>query len=222
MCTPRVGALQPAGLSALVPTVRPTEKMLVHVAQTIQTPLLAYNGLTLREVTRHDVPTLAALLADVNVLKFIWEPPSSEQAWERFLAWCGSRRDEGGYFCWGVVPAGETFAVGLIQLRQLSDNWQTAEWGLILGARYWGTGVSRDATRALLPFAFNTLGVERLQARAVVDNGRAQRGLQKLGAVLEERLPGSFERDGSSADQTLWVIHAAEWRRRQALRPDGR
>jgi [ribosomal protein S5]-alanine N-acetyltransferase len=212
-----VGKLR--GVSALVLPTRAAETIPVTVAKAIPTPVLEYKGLTLREVARSDVPSLSALLADVNVSKFIWEPPSSDQAWDRFLTWCAEKRDAGGYFCWGVVPAGEALAVGLIQLRQLTDDWESAEWGLILGARCWGTGVSRDATRALLPFAFDTLGVQRLQARAVVDNGRAQRALEKLGAVVEETLPGSFERDGTCADQAIWVIRADEWRRRRALRP---
>jgi RimJ/RimL family protein N-acetyltransferase len=41
----------------------------------------------------------------------------------------------------------------------------TAEWGFAVGSAFWGTGVFRESAELLLAFAFETIGVHRLEAR---------------------------------------------------------
>jgi RimJ/RimL family protein N-acetyltransferase len=61
-----------------------------------------------------------------------------------------------------------------------------------------------------MQFAFETVGVRRLEARSRVDNARANAAFQKIGAVLEGVLRQTFERDGKRYDQCLWSILAGE------------
>ena len=65
----------------------------------------------------------------------------------------------------------------------------------------------------MLGFAFETLGVHRLEARAAVRNGRGNGALRKLGAVPEGDLRQSFLRDGQYTDQILWAILDSDWQR---------
>ena len=66
-------------------------------------------------------------------------------------------------------------------------------------------------------FAFDTLGVQRLEARASVKNGRGNGALRKMGAVQEGVLRRSFVRDGEYHDQALYSILADDWRAMQSL-----
>ena len=68
------------------------------------------------------------------------------------------------------------------------------------------TGVFEDAARLVRDFAFNAIGVHRIEARAEVDNDRANGALQKMGATREGRLRSSFVRDGHPVDQYLWFV----------------
>ena len=61
-------------------------------------------------------------------------------------------------------------------------------------------------------FAIDTLGVLRLEARAVIANGRGNGALRKIGAVQEGVLRRSFVRNGQHHDQVLWGILADDWR----------
>ena len=65
----------------------------------------------------------------------------------------------------------------------------------------------------IVTFAFDVLGVHRLEARAAVANGRGNGALRKLGAVREAVLRRSFLCRGDYLDQSLWTILADEWRR---------
>jgi ribosomal-protein-alanine N-acetyltransferase len=104
-------------------------------------------------------------------------------------------------------------AVGIFQVRQLDPGFNTAEWGFAIGSPYWGTGVFIDGARLVVDFAFETIRVHRLEARAAIANGRGNGALRKIGASQEGVLRKSFLRNGEYLDQTLWTIVEDEWRR---------
>jgi len=74
----------------------------------------------------------------------------------------------------GIVPAGQEEPIGIIQIWSLDSEFQTAEWGFVIDNAYWGTGLFVSAARLLVDFAFEALGVHRLEARAVSENGRVE------------------------------------------------
>ena len=84
------------------------------------------------------------------------------------------QRRRGRHVCFGVVPAGQTKVVGLLQLWAVDAELSTAEWGFVIGDSYWGNGLFVHAARLLLDFAFSVVGVNRLEARAVVDKRSRQ------------------------------------------------
>ena len=83
------------------------------------------------------------------------------------------------------MPVGFEHAVGLIQVRALDPQFGLGEWGFALGSQFWGTGVFVAATRLVLEYVFTQMPVFRLEARAVVQNGRGNGALRKVGAKLE-------------------------------------
>ena len=98
------------------------------------------------------------------------------------------------------------------QVRQLASAFETAEWGFALGSAFWGTGVYQEGAELVLEFAFDTLNVHRLEARAAVLNGRGNGALLKMGAVQEGVLRKSFLRNGRYLDQVLYAILEDDWR----------
>ena len=64
----------------------------------------------------------------------------------------------------------------------------------------------------MLQFVFDTIGVQRLEARAAVQNGRGNGALIKIGAVQEGLLRKSFLRDGQHHNQVLYAILEEDWR----------
>ena len=108
-------------------------------------------------------------------------------------------------------PVSPDAAVGLFQIHLQDPEAETAEWGFVLGAPYWGTGLFLDGARLVVRFAFEAMGLQRLEARACVANGRGSGALRKVGAVRERVLRGSFERAGQYLDQALWTILREDW-----------
>lgn len=180
-------------------------------------PVLRAGGVSLRELRLSDAPALAELLTTEEVARFISPPPTTVAGFERFIAWTHEERAAGRYICFGVVPAGLDTAIGIFQLRQLEPGFETAEWGFAIGSSFWGTGVFMAGAKATIEFAFETVGVTRLEARAAVLNGRGNGALAKVGAVREAVLRKSFLWRGQHIDQALWSILREDWRQSKAV-----
>ncbi len=175
-------------------------------------PVLAGRTVTLRELRLTDAMPLFTMLTAEEVTRFISPPPPSVDAFERFILRANRERSAGNCVCFAVVPAGLETPVGLFQVRQLEPGWGTAEWGFALGSAYWGTGAFVESAEAVLAFTFETLGVNRLEGRATVRNGRGIAALRKIGAVQEGTLRRSFLRQGVYHDQVLYAVLADDWR----------
>lgn len=174
-------------------------------------PVLAGLRVRMREVRVEDAAALFTMLATEEVARFITPPPATIDGFERFIGWAQEQRRRGEYACFAVVPEGMDTAVGIFQVRSLEPGFGTAEWGFVVGASFWGTGVFAEGARMMLNFAFDIVGIHRLEARAAVANGRGNGALRKLGAVQEGLLRRSFARNGAYHDQVLWSILAEDW-----------
>jgi RimJ/RimL family protein N-acetyltransferase len=183
-------------------------------------PVLAGTNFLLRELRVEDAPSLLALLTTEEVSRFISPPPTTVEGFERFITWAQRERQAGHYACFAIVPHGMTTAIGIFQLRSLEPGFATAEWGFAMGSAFWGSGIFLEGGRLLVDFAVDVVGVDRLEARAAVANGRGNGALRKVGAVQEAVLRRSFLRNGQHHDQVLWGILACDWRlQRVAMKP---
>ena len=177
---------------------------------------LAGELVSVRELDDRDAPALFELLCDPVVAADMSRPPPSTDAFRGFIAWARSERQAAHSIAFGIVPHGLQLAVGVIQLRPQEPSWGVAEWGFAIGASFWGTGAFPEAAHLVAGFAFERMGVHRLEARAVAGNTRGNGALQKLGARPEGTLASAFNRGDHFDPQLLWALNADEWRQRPA------
>jgi ribosomal-protein-alanine N-acetyltransferase len=193
--------------------VRPvTSEQVVSTDWRSGLPVLTEGQVVLRELRASDAASLFALLTTEEVARFISPPPTTVEGFEKFIAWTHRQREAGTYTCFAVTVQGFDTAIGIFQVRDLNSGFDTAEWGFALGSPFWGTGIFEDGAKLVLEFAFETLGVRRLEARAAVKNGRGHGALLKMGAVQECLLRQTFLKDGQRLDQGLFTILAKDWR----------
>ncbi len=182
-------------------------------------PALRGRRLTLRELRLEDSAALLPLITAPEVTRFMSPPPETPNWFATFIAATARERRSGRYAGFAIVPHGQDEPVGLVQIRQLEPGFSTAEWGIALGSAWWGQGLFEDTGRLILGFAFETLGVHRLEARVATQNARGNAAVGKLGAAAEGLLRRSLRTaDGATHDQILWAWLDDEWRRDEARR----
>jgi ribosomal-protein-alanine N-acetyltransferase len=203
------GSMMPMPIHGMTPAVSSDWKE--------RLPVLRGHGIALRELRLSDAPALLSLLTTEEVTRFISPPPTTAQGFERFIQWAQRERQAGKYICFAVVPDGYDTAVGIFQVRQLDSGFDTAEWGFAIGSAFWGSGLFQAGAEMVIEFAFDVVGVHRLEARAAIENGRGNGALRKMGAVQEGVLRKSFLRGGKFLDQALWALLNEDWYRSKAV-----
>ena len=168
---------------------------------------------TLREVDASDVYPLFTLFSDPAVTAHMAPPPPTLAKFAGFVEWSHQQRTHGRGVCFGIIPEGMSAAVGILQIR-LDPGLAEAEWGFVLSAHFWSTGVFSDAANALVEFAFKTLQVERLDARIAQRNQRALAAMQKLGARFEATREQSSPQGIPRDPETVWTLRESDWRNR--------
>jgi len=169
---------------------------------------------TLREVAASDVYTLFTLFSDPAVTAYMAPPPPTLAKFAGFVEWSQQQRAEGRGICFGIIPDGMTAAVGILQVRSLDSTSSDAEWGFVLSAHFWSTGVFSDAAKVLVEFAFTTLHVKRLEARIALRNRRARAALQKVGAQFDSTLPALSPKGIPRDPESVWILREDDWRNR--------
>jgi RimJ/RimL family protein N-acetyltransferase len=203
-----------AAFTALDVTTLSTPTPIPATRQDWRNGLPNLNGalITLRELRASDAPSLLASLGSAEVTRLISPPPPTVEGFEKFIAWTMRQREAGKSIAYGVTLKGSDVVIGLFQVRAIKSGFGVAEWGFALGSAFWGTGVFMDAAHLVLDFAFDGLGVHRMEAKAAVKNGRGNGALLKLGMVQEAVLRRSFLRNGIYLDQACWALLADTWR----------
>jgi [ribosomal protein S5]-alanine N-acetyltransferase len=176
-------------------------------------PLLRGDLTTLREVASSDVYPLFTLFSNPAVTAYMAPPPPTLAKFAGFVEWSHQQRARGHGVCFGIVPDGMTAAVGILQVR-LESTSSDAEWGFLLSAHFWSTGVFPDAANVLVDFAFTAMRVERLEARIALRNGRAHAAVQKLGARFEATVAGSSPLGIPRDPESVWTLREHDWRNR--------
>jgi RimJ/RimL family protein N-acetyltransferase len=101
-------------------------------------------------------------------------------------------------YTWVVTLKGET--IGQIQLFNFGNHNTLAEVGYFIKRKYWNQGINTKVLKAVCKFGIETMGLERIEAFAHVDNIGSNRTLQKAGFAKEGMLRKRFEVKGELFD----------------------
>lgn len=124
------------------------------------------------------------------------------RAWLAGLAGQDDRAD------WAILRTGEDSAtsdhIGEVVLNDVDADNRSAGFRIALAASRWfGHGYGTEATRAVLDYAFGTLGLHRVELEVYAFNPRAQRAYEKTGFVVEGRRRDALLWDGEWVDAVV-------------------
>ncbi|TWE30479.1 RimJ/RimL family protein N-acetyltransferase [Prauserella muralis] len=147
---------------------------------TLATPRLRTARLRLRPFTDADADLLFALHSNTLVMRYWDSPPWTERARaERFITRCRKMANEGTGARVAIDRASDGTFVGWCSLSKWVPDHRSASLGYCLDEAMWGHGYATEAAHALLRWAFDTLGLNRVQAETDTRNVASARVLKR-------------------------------------------
>ena len=178
-------------------------------------PTLETDRLILRKMTPDDAEAMFAYASDPEVTRYVsWELHRSIEDSRAFLELALGKYEGGEEPNWGIVYRGDHRFVGACGLVSWEAEHGRAEVGFVLSREYWGRGLMPEAVRALIRFGFDTMNLNRIEARCIVENTASARVMEKAGMAYEGTLRQREYIKGAYRDMKLYAILKEESRGR--------
>lgn len=142
------------------------------------------NNIAIRPLESRDLPYKVRWFNDPDISKtlILVEPLELEKT----VCWFEKIKDDSSRIDW-VIEDKSNCPIGLISLVGIDPGQKSAEIFIVIGEKqYWGKGVMLEAEAALIGWAFENLGLEKIWAQARLDNIASIITMKKLGFVMDK------------------------------------
>ena len=166
-------------------------------------------NVTIRKFERSDIPNKVKWINDPANNRYLhYDLPLSVEKTEK---WFDSHFGETTRYDAVIEVDGK--AVGLIGLLAVDQKNRKAEYYISLGdTAYKGKGVAKEATRKLLRFAFEELGLNRVYLFTEVDNLSAHKLFEAVGFQREGILQQDIFSRGVYVNRIAYGFLKEDWR----------
>jgi len=182
-------------------------------------PTLTGDAVVLRPFTADDFPGLLQVLRDPEVLKLtgsvhdeaaelVPENPAEEKKWRD---WYSARSDQPDRLDLAVIDRSGGGCVGEAVLNEWNPGNQNCSFRIALGPAGRGRGLGTEATRLIVGYGFERLGMHRISLEVYSFNPRARRVYEKAGFRAEGVLREALRYGGQWIDATVMSILDREW-----------
>lgn len=154
-----------------------------------------------------------AMMADPEVTKYLSDedvPTSVNAAEDEIKFWGGLFYRRQSIF-WAITDAQSDKLIGTIGFNNWNFQNKRAEISYDLIKSHWGKGIMTKVLSNIKLFAFNDMGVHRIEGRTMVDNVASQKLLNKTGFKLEGIQKGYRIIRGEPTDIALYGITKNEY-----------
>ena len=147
--------------------------------------------------------------SDELVPRFLsWEPHASIDVSKDVLSKWIPEYEKPDHYQWLIEFGG--IPVGGLNLHAISEKSLRAEMGYSIGSRWWGRGITAEAAAAVLRFAFEEVGFNKICALHDTGNPGSGRVMQKAGMIREGHfVKHSLRKDGTWGDVDFYSIWRA-------------
>ncbi|GEL95531.1 GNAT family N-acetyltransferase [Cellulomonas composti] len=156
-------------------------------------PTLQGEMLVLRPIRAEDSEAMWDLVTDAEGTRLTGTTAAYTR--EQVDAWCASRATAGGRFDFAVTVHGNDDFLGEIVLNEIDEVTRSANLRLAMRPSYRGRGYGTEGILLVLGFAFDGLGLHRVELDVLAINARAKSLYENIGFRVEGRRRDAY-RDG--------------------------
>ena len=168
--------------------------------------------LLLRTLTTNDSERIEELASDYDVAKSTLNIPHPypEGSAKQFVDGIHNAEEKNEVVMFAITKKESRQLIGLINLN-LSAPFKRGELAYWIGKQYWGKGYGTEATKALLEYGFNHLGLNKVFAASFTSNPGSWRVMEKVGLKYEGTLKQHVARFGQFYDLAYYGLLKEEF-----------
>ena len=131
-------------------------------------------------------------------------------------AWFEARRNDKNSLVFAILTQAEKALIGNCGLHNLDWKNRGCVFGIFIGDKtYWSKGYGSDAARTMVQYAFEQLGMNRVELEVYAFNPRAIRAYEKAGFQRDGIRRQALYRDGKFHDIYLMSVLREDWDKRK-------
>jgi RimJ/RimL family protein N-acetyltransferase len=182
-------------------------------------PTLVGERVVLRPFREGDLPAMSEAMLDPEARVLTGSVHDAAQARapgspdeEKLLAeWYGTRNDQADRLDLAVTDKATGECVGEAVLNDWDPGNESCNFRIFIGPRGRDRGLGTEATRLIVGYGFEHLGLHRISLEVYAFNPRARRAYEKAGFRAEGVLRESLRYNGEWVDATVMSVLASEW-----------
>jgi RimJ/RimL family protein N-acetyltransferase len=182
-------------------------------------PTLTGERALLRPFVDADTPLLLAALGDPDVRILTGSVhdeaaalrPATPEEEKLAGEWYATRNDTDDRLDLAIVDRASGVCVGEAVLNDWDSASQSCNFRILIGPAGQNRGLGTEATRLIVGYGFETLGLHRISLEVYSFNPRARRAYEKAGFRVEGVLRESLRYGDEWIDATVMSILAREW-----------
>jgi RimJ/RimL family protein N-acetyltransferase len=172
-------------------------------------PTLTGELVELRPVTEDDYPALQVAMDDPDVVRFTGS--RGEIGEEAARKWYRTRGEQTDRVDLAIVDKATGGVVGEAVLNEWSPEDESCNFRILIGPAGQGRGLGTEATRLIVGYGIEQLGLHRIELGVYAFNPRAQRAYEKAGFVTEGVRRDALKWDGEWVDEIVMAVLAPDW-----------
>lgn len=115
----------------------------------------------------------------------LWAPHEDLEYTKNYLKQIEAAYKTDDFHDFGVVLKSNNKFIGTCGFSNLDMANFKGEVGYVLNPEYWGMGIAVEAVNAILRLGFDKMGLNRIEAKYMVDNIRSRKVMEKCGMTFE-------------------------------------
>ncbi|HLC80410.1 MAG TPA: YhcH/YjgK/YiaL family protein [Candidatus Nanoarchaeia archaeon] len=144
-------------------------------------------------------------LNDPEVKKYLETPTTTETG--QIREYIQKQREDPNSFFVGIFEKQTDQHIGNVKLEPINWKEKTAVFGTLIGDKnYWGKGYGQEATRLMVNYGFQQLGLKKITLGVIDYNTRAINCYKKVGFAVKEIKTKSLEHEGKRYDNVMMEI----------------
>jgi RimJ/RimL family protein N-acetyltransferase len=175
-------------------------------------PTLTGELVLLRPVEKTDAAGLLAI--DPETARLTGSHTDGRFALKSLEAWYATRAEHDDRLDLSIIERATGEWAGEVVLNELSLANESCGFRIMLqGPRFYGRGLGTEATQLVVDYAFNGVGVHRIELDVYDFNPRARHVYEKVGFVHEGTKRDALQWDGEWVDCHCMGLLDRDWRR---------